>query len=490
MAAAVPRLYDLCKRVLQTNVASLNDVGDVPYHFLRDVLPGCRVDQLRDIEELSPQIADEDEEIWELFFKRDFPLVAEARGLSTTDANSLGRGQAHAQARERIQAATPAAADLFTSFRELYYDEQVRREERLATAGTRLKERIASLTQRKQERRTILDPKLGFSQKRRRGIAGVALSGATLKGGRRVGPIPKLHWSQREYRPKGLADKARQRAGNIAASFASPLPLASVSSGSAVAGPSVYTAPRATRAAVQAVKYAVESSRAEGASSTAAPPRRPDYREAVIEGEEEDEAAVKERRSRARGQPKFIERRIAIPVKSSAERPYRAGSASGEQRQLVGRSSGSGGGSRAAAAATSATSDRSMAESSAASPASTSSDMSSVPVQSPPRVIKSIPGIKRKPIPLKSDSSGQPPASALTSTDSTMPAMSPPANAALYADLRQRPSPASSPPLSAAAGSMSLVDSLPMLNTASMPTAVKRAKPSLFIVPRKRSKPV
>lgn len=61
MAPAVPRLYDLCKRVLQTNVASLNDVGDVPYHFLRDVLPGCRVDQLRDIEELSPQIADEDE---------------------------------------------------------------------------------------------------------------------------------------------------------------------------------------------------------------------------------------------------------------------------------------------------------------------------------------------------------------------------------------------------------------------------------------------
>ena len=62
--AAVPRLYDLCKRVLQTNVASLNDVGDVPYHFLRDVLPGCRVDQLRDIEELSPQIADEDEGEW------------------------------------------------------------------------------------------------------------------------------------------------------------------------------------------------------------------------------------------------------------------------------------------------------------------------------------------------------------------------------------------------------------------------------------------
>ena len=61
MPPAVPRLADLCKRVLQANVASLVDVGDVPYDMLRDILPGCRVEQLREIEELSPQIAEEDE---------------------------------------------------------------------------------------------------------------------------------------------------------------------------------------------------------------------------------------------------------------------------------------------------------------------------------------------------------------------------------------------------------------------------------------------
>ena len=426
-------------------------------------------------------------EIWELFFKRDFPLVAEARGLSTIDTNSLSRGQPHTKAQARSQAAAAPDTDLFTSFRELYYDEQVRREERLATAGTRLKERIASLTQRKQERRTILDPKLGFSQKRRRGIAGVALSGTALKGGRRVGPVPKIHWSQREYRPKGLADKARQRAGNIAASFASPLPVTSVSSASAVAGPAAYTAPRATRATVQAVKYAVESSRAEGVSSTSAPPKRPDYREAVIEGEEEDEAAEKERQARARRQPKFIERRIAMPVKSSAERPYRAGSDSGEQRQLVKRSIEAG--SQSTAAATGRTSSRLTAGPSPIGSASTSSDMSSVPAQPPARVIKSIPGIKRKPIPLKRDPSGQPLPSALYAADSVnLSAMSAPASTGSYADPMQ--SPASSPPVSAAAGSMSPVDSLPMLNTASASTAAKRAMPNLFIVPRKRTKPV
>lgn len=59
--STVPRLTDLCKRVLKANVAHLVDVGDVPYEMVKDILPGCRVEQLREIEELSPHIADEDE---------------------------------------------------------------------------------------------------------------------------------------------------------------------------------------------------------------------------------------------------------------------------------------------------------------------------------------------------------------------------------------------------------------------------------------------
>jgi len=59
--SAVPRLGDLCRRVLKANVAHLVDVGDVPYSMIRDILPGCRVEQLREIEELSPHIAEEDE---------------------------------------------------------------------------------------------------------------------------------------------------------------------------------------------------------------------------------------------------------------------------------------------------------------------------------------------------------------------------------------------------------------------------------------------
>lgn len=59
--SAVPRLTDLCKRVLKANVAHIVDVGDVPYEMVKDVLFGCRVEQLREIEELSPHIAEEDE---------------------------------------------------------------------------------------------------------------------------------------------------------------------------------------------------------------------------------------------------------------------------------------------------------------------------------------------------------------------------------------------------------------------------------------------
>lgn len=59
--AQVPRLSDLCKQILQTNVAYLSDVGDTPYDMLKDILPGCRVEQLREIEEYSPHIAEQDE---------------------------------------------------------------------------------------------------------------------------------------------------------------------------------------------------------------------------------------------------------------------------------------------------------------------------------------------------------------------------------------------------------------------------------------------
>jgi hypothetical protein len=65
---SIPSLKELSKRVLKANVAHLVDVGDVPYDMIKDVLPGCRVEQLREIEELSPHIADDDEGELELCF--------------------------------------------------------------------------------------------------------------------------------------------------------------------------------------------------------------------------------------------------------------------------------------------------------------------------------------------------------------------------------------------------------------------------------------
>lgn len=94
----VPRLADLCTKVLQANVASIQDVGDVPYHFLREVLPGCRVDQLREIEDLSPQIAEEDEGGLRLATlnparKADYslllPWVQQKSGRASSDETSL-----------------------------------------------------------------------------------------------------------------------------------------------------------------------------------------------------------------------------------------------------------------------------------------------------------------------------------------------------------------------------------------------------------------
>ncbi|KAK9893361.1 hypothetical protein P389DRAFT_20265 [Cystobasidium minutum MCA 4210] len=221
----VPRLTDLCKRVLKANVAHIVDVGDVPYEMVKDVLFGCRVEQLREIEELSPHIAEEDEEIWEYFFKRDFPIVAEARKKSTPAAPPTDQVDKVPRIKPNT-AASPSKGsnigehehedddDLFSSYRDLYYDEQVRREEKLASAGERLKERMSNLAAMKSSRQTILDPRLSLNlRKKRRGQI-------TLPTGRRN----VAGWENNNSRPKTLTEKARARASQLAFAYEPPRP--------------------------------------------------------------------------------------------------------------------------------------------------------------------------------------------------------------------------------------------------------------------------
>ncbi|GAB7347594.1 hypothetical protein MBLNU459_g4474t1 [Dothideomycetes sp. NU459] len=65
-------LQNMALRACVLNVAGIADVGDLPYDMVRPILRKIEnPDQLREIEKVSPQIAGEDAEIWQMFIKRD-----------------------------------------------------------------------------------------------------------------------------------------------------------------------------------------------------------------------------------------------------------------------------------------------------------------------------------------------------------------------------------------------------------------------------------
>ncbi|OAL51817.1 hypothetical protein IQ07DRAFT_392709 [Pyrenochaeta sp. DS3sAY3a] len=67
-------LFELAKKRLIKSIDLLNDVGDLPYHFLESILrfvqnPG----QMQELEENCPQLRGETGDIWLKFIKRDIP---------------------------------------------------------------------------------------------------------------------------------------------------------------------------------------------------------------------------------------------------------------------------------------------------------------------------------------------------------------------------------------------------------------------------------
>ncbi|KAK3065723.1 hypothetical protein LTS18_002474, partial [Coniosporium uncinatum] len=74
MPIGAASLYEQAKRRLIKSIDLLDNVGDLPYDFIRPVLVKLEnPNQLRTIEENCPQIAGADGEIWLSFIKRDIP---------------------------------------------------------------------------------------------------------------------------------------------------------------------------------------------------------------------------------------------------------------------------------------------------------------------------------------------------------------------------------------------------------------------------------
>lgn len=383
-------------------------------------------------------------EIWEYFFKRDFPIVAESRAKAaqqrekdnideqtgkTPNRRPLKRKSYTDTEISELQDDSDIDDDLFMSYRDLYYDEQVRREERLASAGERLKERMSNLAQIKSSRQTILDPRLSLSLRKRR-------RGQTL-------PTGRTHWSK-ESRPKTLTEKARARASQLA--FA-------------------YDPPRFTRSASMKVGFI--------------PPKpKPLYKEESL-GQAVEKPQVKGIYGPRRGKPSledcqaaneafsrnakpgptrvkptiFVEKTVSRPVKSSIDKPYKI-------LQLP-REGISHTRTRPIAASAASHSPKAIT--------TTTTTPTTATVSKPTSSIKHIPGITRRPIPQKQLEEQESQAVKRPETDTTL---TPPAITSLLA---------SSPPPSSSA--LSAPD-LPMLSQ--RPRKLPPG-PSLFI-PRKKPK--
>ncbi|XP_072188935.1 elongin-A-like isoform X1 [Excalfactoria chinensis] len=65
-------LYELCIRVLQNNIDSLNEVGGVPFEILEPVLTRCTPEQLLRVEECNPRFTEESDHLWKQHCQRDF----------------------------------------------------------------------------------------------------------------------------------------------------------------------------------------------------------------------------------------------------------------------------------------------------------------------------------------------------------------------------------------------------------------------------------
>lgn len=69
----VPTLHGLALAVCVSHASRIVDVGDTPYHIVRPILRKLNAKQLRTVEENSPTIMPELDELWAWLVEKDFP---------------------------------------------------------------------------------------------------------------------------------------------------------------------------------------------------------------------------------------------------------------------------------------------------------------------------------------------------------------------------------------------------------------------------------
>ncbi|KAG0152115.1 hypothetical protein CROQUDRAFT_35763 [Cronartium quercuum f. sp. fusiforme G11] len=121
-------LKESCLRILTAHSSGLIDVGNCSYGLIRPILFACPPDQLAEIEDRSPHLMLESDEIWALHLKRDYPSETASSPVKHT-----------------LSTSTSSECDLqevdLPPNRLKYFDTRASKEQALASASARLRER-------------------------------------------------------------------------------------------------------------------------------------------------------------------------------------------------------------------------------------------------------------------------------------------------------------------------------------------------------------
>ncbi|KAL7071062.1 hypothetical protein ACQ4LE_009806 [Meloidogyne hapla] len=68
----VPKLYDICIRLLINNIDAIEETGDIPFHVLQPILEKANAMQLFRLEEINPYLQEDTDYIWRIHCEKEF----------------------------------------------------------------------------------------------------------------------------------------------------------------------------------------------------------------------------------------------------------------------------------------------------------------------------------------------------------------------------------------------------------------------------------
>ncbi|PLW29841.1 hypothetical protein PCANC_20132 [Puccinia coronata f. sp. avenae] len=206
----VVSLKESCLRILTAHSIGLVEVGNCPYRLIRPVLFACQPDQLAHIEDCSPHLMLDSDEIWAVYLSRDFPNEPLHPATATNAAGSCSPGPPSQALEDQEDYSFSSSSSSLVREVDLppnrihYFKIRLAKEEALASASARLREKVQASRSDQLKRKAIFTGLTDYgagSQKKK-------LNGSSKSWG--------------SYTPTGktLAEKARQQVKKSAAVYA------------------------------------------------------------------------------------------------------------------------------------------------------------------------------------------------------------------------------------------------------------------------------